>query len=350
MKKYKEYMDGVEVSDTLHRRLLELDPPKKRPTAWRRYAAVAAALVLVAGVGAWGLTRGMGPTADQRDPEAADAPVPDIAILPPDETPDAGAMTNPLGGYEVLDGEMAAYYFLPYISYGMSDGSASQMALDWDVPYGSTQRDLTHADISALFGGAENLSVHLGWGGYELSGWAVWNEDGSLWGMWIDGYAGALDHFELALCTGNHIPPTCIWYGDGEVNHLWGVAVTGWGHDGQNGCSRRVEFLDGVCGYRFDLTATDTEQAEQLVSRLARWVIMEQGLDTDAVPQDGAVLSHPWEDPSYVDPGYNDGGVDEPCHDPDELADPSYTAPLDPTAGSGEPEAPVPPDLPPDTD
>ena len=31
MKQYKEYMDGIQASDTLHRRLTELEAPAKRP-------------------------------------------------------------------------------------------------------------------------------------------------------------------------------------------------------------------------------------------------------------------------------------------------------------------------------
>ena len=57
MKRYSDYMDKIEVSDTLHQRLVELEPPKKRPAAWKKYGGLAAALVLVAGVGAWGLSR-----------------------------------------------------------------------------------------------------------------------------------------------------------------------------------------------------------------------------------------------------------------------------------------------------
>ena len=45
MKKYKGYMDSVKASDTLHQRLTELDAPKARPAVWKRYGAVAAALV-----------------------------------------------------------------------------------------------------------------------------------------------------------------------------------------------------------------------------------------------------------------------------------------------------------------
>ena len=317
MKRYKDYMDAVEASDTLHQRLVELEPPQKRPAAWKKYGAAAAALVLVAGVGAWGLSRGgwnalmdhFEPAVEVA-PEIADIPAPDIAWEDPDHVAEPGMKTN--GGYEIVDGEMAAYYLLPYIEYGMTK-NVSEMALDWDLPQGSTRRDLTRTDIAALFGGEKNLSDHLAWGDYELSGWAAWYEDGSLWGAFLRGYKGEQDRFEFAFVTGEQYPPTCIMYGDGVTNEIWDVSVTAWGYNGPNGYDRRVEFLNDGCGFRLDLSASDREQAELLVSRLVRWIAVE-GLKQNALTSDGAVLAHPWEaDPNYSvgEPNYEDGVPDE---------------------------------------
>ena len=318
MKRYKDYMDGVETSDTLHQRLVELETPKKRPAAWKKYGGVAAALVLAAGVGAWGLSQSQGGWGALMDnfrpngswnelidhfnpaieaaPEIADIPVPDIAFEGPGHAPESGMKTN--GGYEVVhEGEgpdtMVSYFFLPYIEYGMAK-NRSEIALDWDVPQGSTTRDLTRADIAALFGRENALSDHLAWEDYELSGWAAWNKDGSLWGAFINGYKGDQDRFEFAFVTGDRYPPTCIMYGDGVTNEIWDVSVTAWGYDGPNSYDRRVELLNGGCGFRFDLSAADRKQAEELVSRLVRWIAVE-GLEPDALTSDGAVLAHPWE-------------------------------------------------------
>ena len=338
MKRYKDYMDGVEVSDTLHQRLTELEAPEKRPAAWKKYGAAAAALVLVAGIGAWGLSRGgwdalmdnfrpngdWGALTDHFDPaievapEIADIPRPDIAI----EDPHPG--TETYSGYEVVhEGEgpdtMVSYYFLPYIEYGMAK-NRSEMALDWDLPRGSTRRDLTQADIAALFRGEKNLSNHLAWDGYELSGWAAWYEDGSLWGAFLNGYKGEQDHFEFAFVTGEHYPPTCIAYLDGVEQKVWDLTVTAWGYDSQGGYDRRVQFLHGGCGCRLDLTAADKGQAAELVSRLVRWAAVE-GLELDALTDHGAVLAHPWEaDPNYSvgEPNWEDGETGEfvPDYDP----------------------------------
>lgn len=372
MKRYKDYMDSLETSDTLHQRLVELETPQKRPAAWKKYGVAAAALILAAGVGAgaWGLSRGQsgwGELMDHFDPAgqwaspemADDFNWPDIVLEDPNGVTEPGMKTN--GGYEVVHGDkndpntMVSYYFLPYIEYGMAK-NVSEMALDWDLPRGSTQRNLTLADIAALFGGEKTLSDHLAWGGYELSGWAAWQEDGSLWGAFLYGNKGDWDRFELAFVTGDRYPPTCILYGDGVTNEVWDLSVTAWEYDGPNGYDYRVEFLNDGCGCRFDLTATD-RQTEILVSRLVRWIATE-GLALDALTSDGAVPAHPWEaEPGYsvgepnwadgetgefvpgYDPAYEDGVPDEDsdaggfyCDCPECINGTVHTHPYDPSA------------------
>lgn len=186
MKQYKEYMDGIQASDTLHRRLTELEAPAKRPAAWKRYSGAAAALLLVCGLGGFGawtahvnsLERPLPPRPagyQEVGPEG-DLGQPDIApegpgtLVEPGESQEPGMKT--IGGYEVQDGEMASYFMLPYLEYSLKGGQ-SQTMMDWALPQGSTRRDLTPEDIAALFGGADTLSIHLNWGSYELSGWAA---------------------------------------------------------------------------------------------------------------------------------------------------------------------------------
>lgn len=320
MKKYVEYMDGRQVSDTLHRRLLSLETPKGRPAAWKKYGAAAAALALAVGVGVYGLSQGgWDALADHykpdSNPEIADVGEPDIATEEPGGLEGPAMKTD--GGYEVTDGEMVSYITLPAIEYGMAEDMA-ELALDWDLPEGCTRRDLTREDIAALFGKAENLSGHLGWGDYEITGWAAWYEDGSFWGAYLNGHKGPLDHFELAFTAGDTIPPACIAYGDGGVvNELWDVPVTAWGYDGQDGVSRRVEFLHDGYGFRFDLTGSDQTQAASLVSRITRWLIVE-GVAAQDVTADGAVLAHPDEagpDHSVGEPNWADSGDCPYCAD-----------------------------------
>ena len=80
MRNYKKYMDGVEVSPELHERLSHLTPAKG-PAPWKKYGALAAALVLVVGAGALGLSRlgatDAGPAAEiaEEEPDIARSPI-----------------------------------------------------------------------------------------------------------------------------------------------------------------------------------------------------------------------------------------------------------------------------------
>lgn len=159
MKRYQTFMDGVKAPDTLHQRLVELKQPGGRPAAWKKYAT-AAALALVVGLsgyGAWTahINSRRAPLPSYPSgyqgvyPEVGGVSEPDIALVEPGDAAGTGRRT--LGGYEVAEGGMAAYYVLPYIDYGEVEGA--EMALDWDVPPGSVKRDLTREDIAALLGG-----------------------------------------------------------------------------------------------------------------------------------------------------------------------------------------------------
>lgn len=326
MKQYKEYMDNIQASDTLHQRLLNLEAPAKRPAAWKKYGGMAAVLLLVCGLGGFGawaahissLEKPLPPYPAGYQENRPELGGPDIATAAPGE--DVRVRPNTIGGYEVTDGEVAAYFVLPYIEYGMSK-DVSEMALDWDVPPGSVKRELARLDFAALFRSADALSTHLGWGGYELTGWAAWRADGSFWGAYLQGYKGPLDHFEFAFTAGDAYPPACTVYGDGKVNELWwGTPVTAYGYDGEDGCSRRVEFLKEGYGFRFDITATETDAACDLTSRLVRYLCdygtfndAQSSFLPDALSADGAVLAHPYEaDPSYSvgEPNWNDSADD----------------------------------------
>ena len=289
MKKYVEYMDSVRASDTLHQRLVGLEAAGKRPVPWKKYGAMAAALALVVGAGAWGMAHGgwnalAGRFQPSSRPEIAelDGPMPDIAIAEPGDVTEPGKRT--LGGYEVTSGGMTAYYTLPYIDYGgMKPSAASQVAADWDIPAGAIRRDLTQEEIAALMGGEDAVNTHLDWGGYTLTGWAAWYEDGSFWGAYIMGHQGPLDHFEFAV-TADQLPPTCIVYSASVPQEIRGLTITAEGYDsvatpsgGVDASTRRVSFMKDDYGYRFDLTGTDTGLAEQRVSRLVRQVA-DQGV------------------------------------------------------------------------
>lgn len=285
MKRYQKFMDGVKPSDTLGQRLRALKEPKKKP-AWTKYGAMAAALVLVCGLGWYGLDYWQGMNR-QRFLERAQLYHPEgVSAQPgPGESVEPAA-TKFAGRYEVAGDGMTASYLLPYIEYGNTGLSEAQTALDWDIPQGALKGDLSRNHIVRLLGGEDVLSTHLDWDGYELSGWTAWLRDGSFWGAYIQGYQGPLDHFEFAVTAGR-LPPTCIVYPQSVEQNICGVTVIADKHDGNGACSRRVSFMKEDHGFRFDLTSTDAEQAEVLVSRLVRWVT-EGGKDWTA---DGMALT-----------------------------------------------------------
>jgi len=347
MKRYRDYMDRIKASDTLHQRLVELEAPSKRPIPWKKYGAVAAALALVCGLGAWGLGQGgwdalAGHFRPETVPEIADDQ-PDIAAVDPNDVAEPGEKT--LGGYEVTSGSgpaaIVAHYVLPYIEYGGTDGV--EMCFDWDVPPGAVKKELTQDEIAALLGGEDAVNTHLDWGGYELTGWAAWYEDGSFWGAYINGEkipAGLLlsasypcpdDRFEFAVTAGQ-LPPTCIAYPGSVTQEIRGLIVTADKYDGEHGCSRRVSFMKDDHGYRFDLTSTDAKAAELLISRLV-CRIADKGLALDALKgaEMCALPPVPTSSVSVDEPNYEDGVPaqegDTSAYDPASSTGETYTCP-----------------------
>ena len=314
MKRYRSFMDGVRVSGTLHQRLRELEEPGKRPAPWKKYGAVAAALLLVCGLGGYGAWAAhvnsrsaplpSYPPGWQGVPEIGAVGAPDIATAEP------GGPAEPAphilaGSYEVTRDGVTTHYLLPYIEYGEEEGVETPM--DWDVPPGSVKRELTQEEIAALMGGEDVLSDHLAWGEeYALSGWAAWYGDGSFWGAYIMGHAGELDHFEFSV-TADQMPPTCVVYSEGVTQEIRGLTVIAEGHDsaagpggGVDASTRRVSFMKDDYGYRFDLTGASCALTEQRVSRLVCHVA-DRGLELSVVG--GAI---PEFVPDY-DPTYEDG-------------------------------------------
>ena len=285
MKKYKEFMDGVKAPDTLRQRLTELETPEKRSIPWKRYGAMAAALALVCGLGglgAWAMRANSldGPIppypSNYQGTQPENIDVPDIAQADPGDLTEPGQRT--LGGYDVTEGTMSVHYVLPYIEYGEA-GNPSRYALDWDIPQGAHKRDLSQEEIAALMGGEDALSTHLDWGGYTLTGWGAWYEDGSFWGAYIDGivpnYGAALNSFEFAVTAGQ-LPPTCFGYPSSVTQEIRGLTVTADKSDWENRFGeetasvhdRRVSFMKDDYGYRFEMSSGDPDMAEEMVSRL----------------------------------------------------------------------------------
>ena len=338
MKDYKNYMDRVEVSDTLHARLTALESEKRpapRPV-WKKYGTIAAALALVVGLaGYFGLTYGWdggalakiggedGPTVSMQAIAKGDAEVYSEAVG--EIAPEYGVSVNggmqTMGGYEIRKGEVVQYFMLPAIFYGEVD---YESRADWAPPVGVVRRDVSEKEMLSLWKyGEQVLTNHLDWGGYEITAHAmVHEEDDSLWCLWVYGNAGdtGLEHFELAVMPGGY-PPSCIVYPESEINDLWGTEVSATGHDGDRASTRRISFMKDDIGYSFEIVGEANEKLYERVSRLARWIIIE-GLDLSAfgMIEDEVLVG----DTPVSTPNANGDGCSTPAYDP---ASQSSTAP-----------------------
>lgn len=330
MKRYQDYMDTVEVSDTLHEKLSRLGAPKKKPAMWKRYSAAAAALVLVLGLGGWGLSRvpnnELGGEVPATAPELA---VSEPAIAPgtalPVPMPNSPGMET-MGGYEVRYGEgensTVAYYMLPIIFYNEAE---QEMVADIALPVGVYRRDLTPEEIEALFRGSHNLTEHLNWGDYTIYAHAMLNRDGSLWMLCVAGTKGdsGLEHFLLEVCPGK-LPPSCLYYESGRLNNIWERDVYAESYDSLEGSSRRVSFVDRDYGYRFEITGFKAGEITERVSRLVRWVIAGDGLRfapdaAEPIPPTGGEMSTPAYDPNAA---VSQGPVEGPIPTPEPTMEP----------------------------
>ncbi len=279
MKHYVEYMDSVEVSPALHQRLLELTAPEPK-SEWYKAYAVAAAMVLVLGLGFCGLAQwDLGPVSDDGaetgivdavDEGTFDG---DLAGCDDSDTGDAASAeaSEPdfLGGYEVTDGEYAVYYLLPAIEYGWTD---YETVANIDLPSDLVQ-ELTGDEIADLLGGEDAILSHLDWDAASLSGSAIYQESGSLWLVQLTGSASDGSSFTLSLSPEEISDLTCHTYPEAVVNTLYDTQVSATASDWEDGsATRRVSFQTGGLCCGFTVSGTDSQSLELLTSRLVRYL------------------------------------------------------------------------------
>ena len=310
MNRYKDYMDNLEVSDTLHEKLKNLEEPKKKPQPWAKWGAAAAALVLIAGVGAYGLSRGgwnalvdnFRPAAEVA-PENAGIPDPDIAIVDPNDPYAPPDRTN--GGYELIHGEFASYYVLPWLDW--ADASREAEADYSLAPIGAVQRDMTLDDILLYAGGEKAMADHLLWDGLDWEG-TVWFVDESTpcaVHLHADGEDGMC--FSLEVMEGSSVP-SCEVSLNGYQGFNWqGVTVSAVKHDGAmiGGSvwvqeTRIVSFFSNGTGYKLTFRDDNSERADEMCARFVRYAVAggfhlyalsdEPAYDEDMPNEDGGIF------------------------------------------------------------
>lgn len=263
MNAYRTFMDRQVLSETAHRRLLELEVPVKERTThrWRQWSALAASLALVLGAGLYALGRS-GST-----PPAPTPPGPVAAV-----TPSAAPSQTPEGGFTAqgpVEGGKLAFPAVFAVDYA-DVTHVPQVAASIAFPDGSFSVELSKEDVLKLFWGpqgkpaVENPKTDPGdfplflmnWQGYAISATAVYDGQGDLWQLAIQGEKGE-DSFTLLAAPGR-IPPTCLVEDGAVVTTVLDTEVTGWyrsyDRDGdeviEHVCAS--EFLAHGVGYRFE--------------------------------------------------------------------------------------------------
>ena len=319
MRRYKRYMDGVEVSDTLHEELKNLKAPERRPNPWLRWGTLAAAQALVIGLGAWAAGR---PAADLPavDPLGPGEAIPNMI---PEPIPDPGGVLTTAdpahgGGYEVRDGEAAQYFMLPALNWVDASGLARQ---DYQLaPPGALYRDAEAEDVTALCGGEEAMHDHLLWDGLEWGGRLWFLEDGTPQAVSLYAEGEGL-RLSLEIMRGGRVPSCEVWPDrDYQYTEWQGVEITALKNAGYCGVddgtapldeSREVSFVvDGV-GYKLRLCTAHAARAVELCARFVRYAV-GGGFDLDVLSADGAVNDTGY---SVGEPRWNDGG-EAPAYDP----------------------------------
>lgn len=253
MKHYSEYMDRQVVSEALHERLLALDTPKSAGH-WQRYAAMAACLAVIVGLGVRRWTASM--------PEDFNDAVDILSEI------------GPLVGNQPFE--------LPDIPY--PDLKNGGVAADIALPDGAMTVALPPHQVEDVLGTA-NLALPGVWGqDANVRGQAIYDGYGDLWQMslTVAGENGSSAYIELAP---GEIPPTCIYRGDGAVTEVCGVEVQSWGAhydsdgDGVEEYHYNSAFLAGDIGVRAEFQSVEESDA----STVFIWYAVNGGVSLEPV-------------------------------------------------------------------
>ncbi len=345
MKYYKEFMSRQEISGEGHQRLLDLPEglpkgakrvPKgygsgagagaasDRPhPGWAWAASIAAALVLVAGFSIWQLSPKAGaPVAENPssniplaptttpvqglvDDDDATHSITHISIANAPEDPDATTFTARDPGLTGKDA-VPTVWSVDYPDLTDTPLPVASIAL----PDGSFQVDLTKGDIQALFWGAEGKPAAsqgaadpgdfpfglYAWAGYDISASAIYDGEGKLWLLVVQGVRGE-DSFILKAAPG-HLPLTCTAADGGAETEIDGVTVTAWRQeydrdgDDENEHVCTSEFMVGDVGVRFENTGAGPLKSTADGKEFSGDAILFNELVVTQLVKEGLYLDH----------------------------------------------------------
>lgn len=309
MESYKSYFDRQTVSPELHEELLAIgrQPRTERrhrspSPAWKKWAALAACCVLVLGAGQL--------LSDAPFVRGAFAASPSesgtfSSSAGPAAVPEDGQGATDYHGFLVEGPEAEdtfSFYALPAICYQSVDGRPEVNAdLSRHFLEGSFSVDLTKAEMQNIFWGPAgrpegadgDLPWALYWGGYTLSGSALYSGEGELLWVTLQGNnTNQESSFTLTLRPGE-LPFQCGIYSGLETTDVSGTEVTGWSRtddlDGDSSDDAQCvsEFMAGDVGVRFEVRCT-AQDAPMDRAELCNTLLVRQALSSDG----GVYLGH----------------------------------------------------------
>ena len=235
MKGYNTYMDRQELSPAVHERLINLEVTRRPARPWVKYGALAACAALIVGVGAWRLAPNPSPVSGQPVSGGVSSAEDNPFRFGVDQAP---ADTQGFAADSGEDLEKMMLPDVPGVAYPDTTGFP-QIAASIVLPSGSFSVELSQRDIELLLWGSEerleqahakekpgNVPWLLFWDGFTLSGQAVYDGQGNLWQVNLNG-TRENERFELRMAPGQ-LPPTCVAQEGSQVTDVRGVAVEGW--------------------------------------------------------------------------------------------------------------------------
>ncbi len=185
MNNYKTYFDSQTISPEAEKRLLGLCDTQKPKKAARikPTAAMAACCAVIVGLALYG--------------NRQDAP------LPPD------GLTEEQTDNQPDENNSHSFFMIPSIEYPLSqyDGLSVDSARMF-IEDGSFWVELSHEETARLLGGEDEIPPALGWGGFEVSGQALYHSNGSLTEIIIS--AESDGDWMTVYMSPDSIPSDCI--------------------------------------------------------------------------------------------------------------------------------------------
>ena len=274
MKRYVNYLNGIEAPEGLTARLTNLKPERRiRPAYLYRTAGIAAALALAVGLGVLWRHAPADPVADR---DGSEHYTPDIGIIVTDDPLLGDPHSDRREGYEILDGEHATYYTLPRLNIADASG-LSDTAMDYTLcPLDGYERDLVENDLVSLFG-TDRYREHLGIPeDAEISGAVYFSPEGTASGLGLYWTEGDMFRVCYEVLRGYDVPSCPVMISpddDYGVTEVDGVRVTTLAYENKTEVKL---FVDGF-GYKATLYG---ENRDELAARFVRLVLESRaGLD-----------------------------------------------------------------------